>query len=139
MLKRSTLKSIFFETSKCSGREIAKFVKFLMSIFRWQVNSSSNFESFFIVMTHNSSVNFKLILFLLWIKGSHQSPNFETFNCFDENLSYSSCHFPNYKSIYRRILLYSFRVMRHNSSVLLSKNFIYFKEPINVEIWWNFM
>ena len=35
--------------------------------------------SFLIVMTHNSSVNFKLIHFLLWIKGSYQSPNFETF------------------------------------------------------------
>ena len=28
------------------------------------------------VMTQNSSVNFKVINFLLWIKGSHQSPNF---------------------------------------------------------------
>ena len=28
---------------------------------------------------HNSPVNFKLIHFLLWIKGSHQSPNFYTF------------------------------------------------------------
>ena len=34
-------------------------------------------------MTHNSSVDFKLILFLLWIKGSHQYPNFETLSCSD--------------------------------------------------------
>ena len=34
---------------------------------------------FFIVMTHNSSVNFKLMHFLLSIKGSYQSPNFEIF------------------------------------------------------------
>ena len=27
-------------------------------------------------MTDNSSVDFKVILFQLWIKGSHQNPNF---------------------------------------------------------------
>ena len=32
-----------------------------MLILKQQVNSSSNFASFFIVMTHSSSVNFKLI------------------------------------------------------------------------------
>ena len=55
-----------------------QFVKFLMSTLKWQVNLSSNFASFFIVMTDNSSVDFKLIVFQLWIKGSHQNPNFET-------------------------------------------------------------
>ena len=39
----------------------------------------------FIAMKHNSSVNFKLIHFLLWIKGSHQSPNSETFECSGKN------------------------------------------------------
>ena len=74
----------------------SKFVKFPMSILKRQANSSSNFPSFFIVMTHNnSSLNFKLIHFLLWIKESHQRPNFETFKCSGENLPYSSCHFPN--------------------------------------------
>ena len=33
--------------------------------------------SFFIVMTDISSVDFKLILFQLWIKGPHQCPDFE--------------------------------------------------------------
>ena len=28
-------------------------------------------------MTDNPSVDFKLILFQVWIKGSHQNPNFE--------------------------------------------------------------
>ena len=55
-----------------------QFVKFLMSTLKWQVNLSSNCASFFIVMTDNSSVDFKLIVFQLWIKGSHQNPNFET-------------------------------------------------------------
>ena len=40
-----------------------------MLILKWQVNSSSNVASFFIVVAHNCSVNFKLIhfsTFLLW-------------------------------------------------------------------------
>ena len=65
------------------------FVKLLMLTLKLQVNSSSNFASFFIVMADNSSVDFKLILFQLWIKGSHQNPNFETFKCSGE-----ICHIP---------------------------------------------
>ena len=90
-----------FETFKCSDQNSFKF---LISILQWQVNSSSNFASLFIVMTHNSSVDFKLIIFLLWIKGSHHYPNFETLNCSGENLPYSSCHFPNHKSVFLQIL-----------------------------------
>ena len=41
---------------------------------RFKVNSSSIFVQFFFLITHNSSVNFKLINFLLWIKGSYQVP-----------------------------------------------------------------
>ena len=67
---------------------------------KWQVNSSSNFASFFMVMTHNSSVDFKLILFLLWIKGPRQNPYLETFKYSSENLPYCSCHFPNHKSVF---------------------------------------
>ena len=96
----------------------SKFVKLLMSILKRQVNSSSNIPSFFIVMTHNSSVNFKLIHFLLWIKGSHQSPNFETFKCSGENLPNSSCHFPNHKPVFLQIL--------HDSSVSLKITPLYF-------------
>ena len=53
----------------------SNFIKFIMSILNWLVHSS--------FITHNSPVNFKLVHFLLyklilWIKGSHQSPNFET-------------------------------------------------------------
>ena len=78
-----------------------------MSILKWQVNSSSNFASFFIVMTHNSSVNFKLIHFLLWIKGSHQSPSFENFEYFGKNFPNSSCHFLNHKLAFLQILYHS--------------------------------
>ena len=113
----------------------SKLIKFSMSILRRQVISSSNFASFFIFMKHNSSVNFELILFLLWIKGSHQSPNFETFKCSGENLPYSSCHFPNHKSVFLQIL--------HHSSLSWKTTHLYFfrsnqtqfaqKEPIKVE------
>ena len=114
----------------------SKFVKFLMSVLKWQVNSSSNFALFFIVMTHNSTVNFKLIHFLLWTKGSHQSPNFDTFKCSGENLPNFSCLFSNHWSVFLQNL--------HNSSVswkitplyFCSSNNIYFghKEPIKTQI-----
>ena len=75
-----------------------------MSILKWQVSSSSNFASFFIFMTHNSSVNFKLIHILLWTKGFHQSPNYETFQYSGENLPNSSCHFQKHHSDFLQIL-----------------------------------
>ena len=119
----------------------SKFVKLLMSVLKWQVNSSSNFASFFIVMTHNSSVNFKLTHFLLWIKGSHRCPNFETFGCSAKNLPNSSCYFPNHKSVF-------FCQILHHSSVswnitplyFFNSNIIYFvqKEPIKVQIFETF-
>ena len=138
-----------------------KFAEFLMSILK-QVNSSSNFASFFIVMTHKSSINYKLIHFLLWMKGSHQSPNFEFFQvlwwkfaiflmsffklhsvflqCSGQNSPYS-CHFWNNKSVFLRILYQSSVSWDINPPYLFSWNFIYFqqKELIKVQIWWNVM
>ena len=81
-----------------------------MSILKQPVNSSSKVASFFIDMTHNCYFNFKLTNFLLWIKGSYESLNFETFECSGENLPNFSWHFPNYKSVFLQIL--------HHSSVL---------------------
>ena len=57
-------------------------------------------SSFIIVATHNSSVNFELIHFLLWTKGSHQSPKFHIFECSVESLPNFLCHFPNHKSVH---------------------------------------
>ena len=45
----------------------------------------------------NYSVDFKLILFKVWIKGSHQSKN-PNFECSGKDLPYSY-HFPNHKSV----------------------------------------
>ena len=103
LVTRSQLKLKFFRLSNARS----KFVKFLTSILKRQVSSSSIFVSFFIVMTHKSSVNFKVIHFLLWPKGSHQSSNFDTFECSSENLPDSSCHFPSNKSVFLKILHHS--------------------------------
>ena len=114
----------------------SKFGKFLMSILKRQVNSSSNFAPFFIVMTHNSSVTFKLVHFLRWIKGFHQSPNFETIKCSGENLLYFLCHFLNYKSVFLQILHHSLVSWKISHLFLFRSNVIYFaqKKPIKVEI-----
>ena len=56
--------------------------------------------------------------FLLWTKWSHESTNFDTFKCSDENLPNSSCHFPNHKPVLPQIL--------NNSSVSLKIALLYF-------------
>ena len=89
LVTRSQLKHKFFRLS--SAR--VEICEISHAILKRQDSSSSIFVSLFIVMTHNSSANFKVIPFLLWTKGSHQSPNFDTFECSGENLSNSSCHF----------------------------------------------
>ena len=101
LLKSSPLKYSFFLDFQVLE---SKFLKFLMSILKRQVNSSSNFSSFFSVATHNSSVNFQLMHFLLWTKRSHESTNFDPFKCSDENLANSSCHFSNHNSVFLQIL-----------------------------------
>ena len=113
----------------------SKFVYFLMSILKRHINSSSNFASFFFVMTHNSSVSFSLMHFLLWAKGSHQSTSFKSYVS-GESLLSSSCHFPNHKPVFLQIF--------HHSSVLWKKfplnifrlSDIYFAQivTINIEI-----
>ena len=87
----------------------SKFVKFLMSILKRQVNSSSDFSSFFSVITYNSSVSLWLMHFLLWTKGSHKNTSFYIFKCSDENLPNASSYFPNHKSVFLQIF--------HDSSV----------------------
>ena len=112
------------------------FVKFLMPILKQKVSSSSIFVSFFIVMTHNSSVNFKVIHFLLWTKGSHQSSNFGTFECVGENWPNSSCQFQSNKSVVLQILHHSSISWKITPLYFFSSSNIYFaqKEPIKVKI-----
>ena len=102
----------------------SKFVKFLMSVLKWKVNFPSNFALLFIVMTHNSSVNFKFIPFLLWTKGSLQSSNFDTFKCSGENLPNFSYLFLNHWSVFLQNL--------HNSSVSWKITPLYFCSSNNI-------
>ena len=113
----------------------SNFVKF-MSILKQQVSSSSILVSFFIVMTHNSTLNLKLIHFLLWTKGSYESSNFDTFDFSGENFQNSSVNFQT-TSCFSSNFVSLFNVMKDYSSVLFfSSNNIYFsqKEPIKMKI-----
>ena len=94
------------------------------------------FASFLIVMTHNSTVNFKLIRFLLWIKQSHQTHNFETsksscekFAKFFISFKEVPISFPtNFASIFSASCIIPLS--------LVSSKMIYFgqKQPIKVQI-----
>ena len=91
-------------------------------------------------MTYNSSVNFKLIHFLLWTKGSHKDPHFDTFKCSGENLPNFSCHFSNHKSVFLWILHHSSVPWKITPLYFFSSNNIYLtqKEPIIVNIFETF-
>ena len=57
-----------------------KFIKFLMSYLKPQISFSLNFPLLFSVMRDNSSVLFKLKLYVIWTKGADQSAKFQTFD-----------------------------------------------------------
>ena len=118
------------KTNFLDFRELgSKFVKFLMSILKRRVSSCSIFVSFFNAMTHNSSVNFKVMHFLLRAKGSHQSSNFDTFECSGENLPNSSCHFSSNKLVYLQILHHF-----QTTPYFFSSNIIYFTENEHIKV-----
>ena len=110
----------------------------------------ANFETtsqflfkFFIILsvsTNKSSVNFELMDFLLFIKRSHQSPNFETFKCSGENLPNSSCYFLNRKSVFLQILDHSSVSWKITPLYFFRSNIIYFAqmEPIKRHAFENF-
>ena len=127
--QRSPLKSNFFRFSSAS----VKIYQIPHVNLKWQVNFSSNFESFFIFITHNYSINFKPINFLFWTKGSRQSPSFE---CSGENLPNSSCYFSNHKSVVLQILHHSSVSWNITPLYFVSSNIIYFghKERIKTQI-----
>ena len=87
-------------------------------------------------MTHNSSVNFKVIHFRLWAKGYYKSSNFDTFECSGENFLDSSCHFPSNKSVFLQTLHHSSLSWKIAPLYFFISNSIYFaqKEPIKVKI-----
>ena len=100
LLKRSTPKWTFL------GISSARVKIRQISHVNFEMTSQFLFKYCIILHCHqnNLSMDFKPIPFLLLIKGSHQSPNFETFKYYGENLSYSSCHFPNHQLVFLQIL-----------------------------------
>ena len=58
-----------------------KSTKFLMSYLKPQVSSSLNLASLFSVMRDNSSVHFRVKLWMTWKKEAHQSATFQKFHC----------------------------------------------------------
>ena len=58
-----------------------KFTKFFIWCLKLQVSFSLNFASLFSVIRDNSSVIFKLKLYMIWTKGAHQGARFQTFVC----------------------------------------------------------
>ena len=99
-----------------------KFVKFLMSF--------PNHKSVFPQILHDSSVSWNITPLYFFrsnvIYLAQKEPK-----CLDQN-SPNSYHFWNFAPL--------FIIIIHKSSLLFSWNFMYFqqKEPINVQIWWNF-
>ena len=74
--------------------------------------------------------------FLLWKKGSHQSPNFDTFKGSGENLPNSSCCFPKHKSVFLQILYHSSISWKITLLHFFRPKSIYFeqKESIKMQI-----
>ena len=99
-----------------------------------QVNSPPTFGSFFIVMTHSSSVNFKLLHFLLWMKVFLQHSNLETFKWSGKNLPNSSCPFPNYKSFFHEIFYHSLVSCKITPLYFFSSNSIYFAQEKSIKV-----
>ena len=114
----------------------SQFVTFLMSNLKRQVDRFSNIDLFFVVMTHNSSADFKLVNFLLWIKGSFQNPNCETFKCSGENFPYFSYHFQSRNSVFLQIFYHSSVSWKITPLDFFRSNFTCFvhKELIKVKI-----
>ena len=128
-----------------------------MSILNWQDNSFLNFASFFIVITHNSPVSFKIIYFLLCIRPLYLfSWNFIYFllstNGASERTSLVNFHLSSGKSailhfgrfllqksykvsakkVQKTYLSWHWRVMQS-----LKKNWLVVSY-MTWEIWWNF-
>ena len=95
------------QSAKCSGLSSDRVKIRQISQFNFETTSQLLFK-FFIYphcqYTNTLYINFQLMRFLLWTKGSHQDLNFQTFNCYGENAPNFSCHFPNHKSVFLQIL-----------------------------------
>ena len=96
----------------------SRFAKFLMSFFKAQVSSSSNFASFFSVITHNTSVVFWLKHNILSAKVVNQSTTFRTLPLHALKFTRFLMSFLEPRVSFYLNFASLFHVMRHNSSVL---------------------
>ena len=128
--QKQPIKVQIFEIFECLGQNL------LNSSCRFElVNSFSNFASFFIVILHNSLVNFKLIHFLLGINLAHKIPNFEPhFQVLWLNFPDSSCYFLNHELVFLQILHHSLVSWKITPLYFFRSNIAYFswKEQIKV-------
>ena len=114
----------------------SKFVKFLMSILKQQIDSSPNFLSLFSFMKDNSSVLFWFKQYILCSKGTHKNENFWDFKCSGQNSSNFSCQLSNGKSIPLQILRNSSLSRQITPLWIWSSYFFKFglKDPIKIPI-----
>ena len=117
----------------CKFWNFRKFTKFLMSFFKPQVSSFSEFASFFSVMIHNSSVLFWLKHNILLTEVAHlititDLPLLA--------LKFTSCHFWNKELVYLQTLHHSLAWFDITLLYFSSKTFFCFgqKYPIKVQI-----
>ena len=98
--QKQPVKVKIFQIFECSGQDL------LNSSRQFGLTSQFFLKYCIIVHCHDVQllVNFKLIDLLLLMKGSHQSPNCQIFECSGENLPHSFYHFPNHKSVFLQIL-----------------------------------
>ena len=135
--------TIYLVQKKSLNTQIFENFEYLVKIRQilyvsFETTSQFLFKLFLIVMTHNSSLDFKLIHFLLWIKGSHQSLNFEILKL----LLVKICQIPHVILESTSQFSFKFWINRqcHYSSVHFSSNIIYFvqKEQIKMQIFETF-
>ena len=134
--QKQLIKVQIFEIFECSDENLPNFSYHF-----------PNHKTVFLQILHESLVSWKITPLYFFRskviyfarKGPIKVQILETFECSDQN-SPNSCQFWNNKLVFLQIL--------HQSSVswditplyFFSWNFIYFqqKEPIKVQIWWNF-
>ena len=112
----------------------AKFVKFLMSILKWQFNSSLNFVSTLRLMKGNYTLQFISDNICFYQKEIIKVKIFETFECSGQDLSNSLRQFWNEKSIPLQILYPPSVSWRKTSLYFFSSNNIYFPQNELIKI-----
>ena len=114
----------------------SKFVKFLMSILKRQVDSFPNFVSLFSFMKDYSSVLFSSNNIYFAQKEPIKMKIFETFNCLGQKLWNSSCQLWNDKSVPFQMLHHSSLSWQITPLWILSSYCFNFglKDPIKISI-----